>query len=131
MADIFDLKSRTGWRIFPANKSYEVLGSKDLSTYAPEMENGSPCPHATFPSSCRLAGNETLEGRAAKKWDLYNPNKGFHVYFWTDEKQAVTLRMEIGDAATYKASNIRVGSVPDSMFELPSGFDRAEYPPRR
>jgi hypothetical protein len=131
ISDVFDLKTRTGWRLFPDTKTYELLGSKDLSTYAPEMENGSLCPHATYPSSCKLIGNDVLEGRATTKWDLYNPEKGFHVYFWTDDGQSVTLRMEIGDAATYKVSNVHVGSVPDSMFELPAGFERVEAPQRR
>jgi hypothetical protein len=126
MSDIFDLKTRKGWRIFQSSKVYMELGTKDLSTYAPEMENGSVCPHAEVPSSCKLIGSEVVENRAAKKWDLYNPNKGFHVYFWTDEAQEVTLRMEIGDTATYQVKNVHNGSVPDGMFELPTGFQKIE-----
>lgn len=124
MADVFDLKTRKGWRVFPDSKSYQELGSKDLSTYAPEMENGSLCPHAEFPSSCKLVGIEQIEGRQAKKWDLYNPSKGFSVYFWTDAAQGVTLRMEIGDAATYRVTNIQTTSIPQSRFEVPAGYNQ-------
>ena len=126
ISDVFDLKTRTGWRIFPDTKKYERLTSKDLSTYAPEMENGSLCPHATFPSSCNLLGDEVVEGRSAKKWDLYNPQKNFHVYFWTDEAQAITLRMEIGDEATYKVSHVRADYIPESTFQIPAGFEKIE-----
>jgi len=126
MVDVFDLKTRQGWRTFPESKMYMVLESRKLSTYAPEMVGGSMCPHATYPSACKLVGGEVVEGRAAKKWDLYDPIKGFHVYYWTDEAQAVTLRMAIGDAATYTVSNIHIGTVPDSMFELPNGLTKVD-----
>lgn len=125
MADVFDLKTRRGWRIFPGDKVYQELGSKDLSTYAPEMENGSPCPHAEVPSSCKLLGNELVQGRAAKKWDLSNSRRS-HVYFWTDATQGVTLRMEIADAATYEVTNVKVASVPGSLFGVPAGFQKVE-----
>jgi hypothetical protein len=126
MADVFDLKTRQGWRSFADSKVYMVLGSRKLSTYAPEMVNGSMCPHATYPSSCKLVGRELVEGRAARKWDLYDPVKGVHVYYWIDEAQTVTLRMEIGDAATYKVSNVQIGTVPNSMFELPKGLTKVD-----
>ena len=126
--DVFDLKQRTGWRILAPSKVYMELGSKDLSTYAPEMANGSPCPHAEVPSACSLVSNEVVGGRAAKKWDLNNPNKGFHVYFWTDDTTEITLRMAIGDAASYRVENLRSGLLTDSMFELPAGYEKLERP---
>lgn len=126
MVDVFDLKTRQGWRSFPDTKVYMLLGNRKLSTFAPEMVDGSMCPHATYPTSCKLVGNETVEGRAAKKWDLYDPVKGFHVYYWIDDAQSVTLRMEIGDTATYKVSNVHVGTVSNSMFELPKGFTKVD-----
>jgi hypothetical protein len=67
-ADVFDMQQRKGWRIVTAAHSYQELGGKDLSTYAPEMTNGSPCPHAQVPSACKLVGSEAMEGRPAKKW---------------------------------------------------------------
>ncbi len=126
MADVFDLKTRQGWRTFRGMNVYMVLESRNLSTFAPEMEGGSICPHATYPSSCKLVGSEVVEGRAARKWDLYDPVQGFHVYFWTDEAQGVTLRMAIGDAATYKVSNVQIRAVPDSMFEFPAGSRKVD-----
>src|SRR6185369_15331032 len=118
MADVFDLKTRQGWRIFGGNKVYIVLGGRELSTYAPEMVDGSMCGHAAYPPFCKLVTSEVVEGRAARKWDLYDPVKVLHVYYWIDEVHAVTLRIAIGDTATYKVSNVQVGAVPDSMFEL-------------
>ncbi|HSY90224.1 MAG TPA: hypothetical protein VK812_02570 [Candidatus Binatus sp.] len=127
--DVFDLNKRTGWRVITGTKTYWDLADKDLSTYAPEMTNGSLCPHAQVPSACKLAGQEDLEGRMANKWDLWNP-KGFHVYFWTDKKLGITLLSEVGDAThrvtTYQVKNLRGGTVADTMFELPAGYTRYE-----
>ncbi len=125
-ADVFDLQQRKGWRmVCTAAHSYQELGSKDLSTYAPEMMNGSPCPQAQVPSACQLVGNEVIAGRKARKWDLHNP-KGFHVFFWTDDALGITLRMAIGDVASYEVKNVREVSVPESMFELPTGYERLD-----
>jgi len=126
-ADVFDLKERKGWRVFTARHVYQELANNDLSTYALEMTNGSPCPHAQVPTACKLVDTEVLDGRSAKKWDVYNP-KGFHVYFWTDTALGITLRMAIGDAASYEAKDVRRASVPDSMFELPAGYEKLEKP---
>jgi hypothetical protein len=124
-ADVFDLKQRRGWRISADTKTYQELGSKDLSTYAPEMTDGSLCSHTQVPSRCNLVGTEAIEGRNAKKWDVYNPN-GFHVYFWTDEQLGITVRMAMGDTTSYQLRNLRPNSVSGSTFELPSGYERVQ-----
>ena len=125
IADVFDIRQRKGWRLIPAVHSYQELGTYDLSTYAPEMTSGSLCPHTEVPSACKLVGSEVIDGRAAKKWDVYNP-KGFHVYFWTDDALQITLRMAIGDAAGYEVKNLHEARVPDSTFELPAGYARVD-----
>jgi hypothetical protein len=126
MADVFDLKQRTGWRILEGSNAYQELGSKDLSTYVPEMTNGSLCPHSQAPPQCKLVGTEIVDGRPAKKWELYNP-KGFHVYFWTDEQLDITVRMMIGESG-YKVVNLHKESVPESLFQLPSGYTKVDRP---
>lgn len=129
-AEVYDLHDRKGWRTIPGSQSYEELGSDALSTWVPEMSGGSLCPHTQVPSACRLIGNEMIDGRTAKKWDVYNP-KGFHVYYWTDSALDITLQMEMGDAAKYDVKNVRDASVADSLFELPAGYTRVETPLRR
>lgn len=124
VAEVFDLNKRTGWRVFTGAKTYWDLVDKDLSTYAPEMTNGSLCPHTQAPSACKLVGQEELDGRMTDKWDVWNPH-GFHVYFWTDKKLGITLRAEIG-GAIYQVKNLREGTVADTMFDLPAGYTRYE-----
>jgi hypothetical protein len=120
--DVFDLTQRIGWRIDPGTQSYAELVDKDLSTYAPEMTNGSVCPHANVPSACKFVRKEEMNGRTANKWDLLNPH-GFHVYFWTDDKLEVTLRCDIGNTV-YNVTNLRKAAVDKTVFEIPSGYKR-------
>ena len=119
-ADVFDLNKRRGWRIIPQTKTYSDLFNKDLSTFAPEMTNGSLCPHATVPSRCKLSGVEQTDGRTVKRWALWDP-RGYYVYYWTDEKLGITVRCKIG-RATYEVKNLRDMIVPHEMFELPAGY---------
>jgi hypothetical protein len=123
-ADVFDLKQRKGWRIEPETHTYADLADKDLSTYAPEMTNGSICAHANLPSACKLVGKEELNGRMANKWDVLNP-RGFHVYFWTGDKLEIALRCDIG-VPIYNVTNLRETAVDNAVFELPSGYKRVE-----
>jgi hypothetical protein len=119
---VFDLTQRIGWRIDPGMQSYAEIVDKDLSTYAPEMTNGSICPHANVPSACKFVGKEEMNGRTANKWDLLNSH-GFHVYFWTDDKLEVTLRCDIGNTI-YNVTNLRKAAVDKTVFEIPSGYKR-------
>jgi hypothetical protein len=103
---------------------YWELGSKDLSTYVPVMANGSLCQNTQVPSACKLVGTEQLGGRMANKWDVWNP-RGFHVYYWTDDKLAITLRCEIG-STLYEVKNLRDATVEENLFELPAGYRHYE-----
>jgi hypothetical protein len=121
---MFDLTQRKGWRIQPETHTYVDLADNDLSTYAPEMTNGSICPHANLPSACKMVGKEEMNGRMANKWDVLNPH-GFHVYFWTDDKLEVALRCDIG-VPVYNVTNLRETPVDKTVFELPSGYKGVE-----
>jgi len=122
--EVFDLRKRTGWRAFPGSKVYQDLGDKELSTYAPLFTNGSMCPNAQVPSACKLVGKEEVDGRMANKWDVWNP-RGFHVYYWTDERLAITLRSEIGET-NYQMKQLREGFVWNTLFDLPSGYQHVQ-----
>lgn len=125
-AEVFDLTKRTGWRVLASFRTYQDLVDKDLSTYAPEMTNGSLCPYSQVPSACKLIGKEEVNGRVANKWDLWNP-RGFHVYFWTDDKLPITIRCDIGETR-YEVKNLRKATLSNALFELPAGYQRVDRP---
>jgi hypothetical protein len=108
--------------MFPQLKQY--LGEKQVSTYLPQMTNGSPCPASVHPSECRMLGKENVDGRKATKWELVNQH-GVHIYLWTDDQLEVAVRWHI-ENVTYDLTGIHEGSVPDSMFELPHGYAKTD-----
>ena len=123
-ADVFDLTQRKGWRIEADTHTYAELADKDLTTYAPEMTNGSICPHANLPSACKLVGKEEMNGRTASKWDLLNPH-GFHViHGHSDVTPQGDLQLVVDPEIN--VTNLREVAVDKTLFELPSGYKRVE-----
>jgi hypothetical protein len=120
MVDVYIIEQKKGWRMFPESKQYSDIGEKQVSTYLPHMTNGSPCPAAELPSACKMVEKENIAGRSTTKWELVNQH-GVRVYLWTDDKLEVAVRWHI-ENVTYDLTGIHEEAVPDSMFELPSGY---------
>jgi hypothetical protein len=124
MTDVFIIEQKKGWRMFPESKLYFDIGAKQVSMYLPHMTKGSPCPTAELPSACKMAGRENIGGRSATEWELVNQH-GVRVYLWTDDKLEVAVRWRI-ENATYDLTGIHEATVPDSMFEIPRGYTKAD-----
>ena len=124
MVDVYIVEQKKGWRMFPELKQYFDIGEKQVSTYLPQMTDGSPCPASERPSECRMVGKENVGGRSATKWELVNQH-GVHVYLWTDDKLEVAVRWHI-ENVTYDLTGIHEGPVPDNMFELPPGYAKSD-----
>jgi hypothetical protein len=124
MVDVYMVEQKKGLRMFPELKQYFDIGEKQVSTYLPAMSDGSPCPASERPSECRMVGKEKIEGRSATKWELVNQH-GVHIYLWTDDKLGIAVRWHI-ENVTYDLTGIHEGAVPDSMFELPTGYAKTD-----
>jgi hypothetical protein len=124
MTDVYFTGQKRGWRMFPEIKQYFDIGEKQVRTYLPHMTDGSPCPAAELPSSCKMVGKEDMEGRSVTKWELVNQH-GVHVYLWTDDKLEVAVRWHI-ENVTYDLTGIHEVPVPENMFELPTGYSKTE-----
>jgi hypothetical protein len=122
MVDVYTIEQKKGWRMFPELKQYFDIGEKQVSTYYSPMSDGSPCPASERPSECKMVGKENIEGRSATKWELVNQHES-HINLWTDDKLEVAVRWHIGNV-TYDLTGIHEAAVPDSMFELPPGYDK-------
>jgi hypothetical protein len=124
MAVVYIISQKKGWQMFPQLKQYLDIGEKQVSTYLPEMTNGSPCRASAAPSECKMVGKENINGRKATKWELVNQH-GVHIYLWTDDQLKIAVRWHI-ENVTYDLTGIHEGSVPDSMFELPRGYAKTD-----
>jgi hypothetical protein len=124
MVDVYIIDQKKGWRMFSDSRQYFDIGERRVSTYLPRMTNGSPCPAAEFPSSCKLVGKENIEGRSATKWELVNQHSE-NIYLWTDDKLEVAVRWHI-ENVTYDLTGIHEVFIPESMFELPPGYSKTD-----
>jgi hypothetical protein len=122
MSEVFDANQEKGWRTIQDSKQYMKIGWKDVSTYMPPMTNGSPCSRAEQPSACKMVGKETVNGRPATKWEFWN-QRGKRFYLETDDEAEIAVRWQI-ENVTYEATDVRAAAVPESLFELPSGYTR-------
>lgn len=74
--------------------------------------------------SCTKIGSDRLNGRSAVKYEGVS-NKGEKGYVWVDSKLRYVVKME--DAhGTIELRNIREGSQPASLFEIPSGYTKLD-----
>ena len=124
MVEVYTVEKKKGWRMFPELREYGDIGAQQVSTFLLPMTNGSPCPGAEFPAACKMAGKERIDGRPATKWELVNQH-GERIYLWTDDRFEVPVRWYI-ENVRYYLTGIHEVSVPDSMFDLPPGYNKTD-----
>lgn len=126
IVDVYDTNQKRGWRILIQEKVYTKVPERDVLTYIPGLLSGSPCATVEVPSGCKMVGKGEIQGRAATRWELVN-RRGVRVSLWTDDKLHIALLWHI-ENVTYEATNIQERAVPESMFELPTGYTYQEVP---
>ena len=114
MSDVYDGNQEKGWRILRDSKQYMNIDWKDVSTYMPEMTNGSPCSRSEQPSACKMVSKESINNRPATKWELLNQHDE-RVYLWTDDEAEIPVRWQI-ENVTYEATDIHAAAVPDRFL---------------
>lgn len=76
--------------------------------------------------SCKNLGSETVNGRSTVKFEGTN-SKGETGYAWVDKKIAFPIKWE-GKNATWELQNIKEGSQPSSLFEIPTDYQKFQMP---
>jgi hypothetical protein len=71
--------------------------------------------------SCTKIGSDTLNGRSAVKYEGVS-NKGQKSYVWVDTKLHCVVKTDEGGGIELR--NIREGSQPASLFEVPAGYTK-------
>lgn len=112
------------WNIMPAQKMYMEMPF-DLKN-KPKVEE-------KFEGEIdrKLVGNETIDGHPSKKYLITykSGNEKHQVYQWfaTDINFPVkTSAIDGSWSQEYK--NIKIGSQPDSLFEVPAGYKKIQMP---
>jgi hypothetical protein len=76
--------------------------------------------------SCKNLGSETVNGRNTVKFEGTN-SKGETGYAWIDKKIAFPIKWQ-GKNDTWELQNIKEGSQPASLFEIPAGYQKFQMP---
>lgn len=72
--------------------------------------------------SCTKIGSDTLNGRDTVKYEGVS-KKGEKSHIWVDSKLRCVVKTDEG-AGGFELRNIREGSQPASLFEIPSGYTK-------
>ena len=76
--------------------------------------------------TCKKIGSETVNGRSTVKYEATNQN-GETSYIWLDPKIAFPIKWE-GKNGGGELQNIKEGSQPSSLFEIPSDYQKMQMP---
>ncbi len=122
---IFDLAQRSSTVINVGRRSYTQKPADRLvlQMYA---SGDSPCPPAG--ATCKHAGTETLNGRAADKWEISQTVQGQTLLtrVWVDTKLHVWTKVEVLAGSNLVFSNelqdIQEGPQPASLFVVPADY---------
>jgi len=76
--------------------------------------------------TCKKIGSDTVNGRSAVKYEGTN-SKGESGSVWLDKKIAFPIKWE-GKNGGGELQNIKEGSQPSSLFEVPSDYQKFQMP---
>jgi hypothetical protein len=103
------------WRLSdPANACTE------WEAYAKQMKTESKV------KSCRKSGNETLDGRSALKYEITSTDDAVS-HVWVDPKLHTMLKHQ-SPTGDVELRNIKEGSQPAALFEIPAGYQKMTAP---
>lgn len=106
------------WMISPDEKTYMEMPyqaeDKTFEEWTDEREKNS-----------KLIGDENVSGLQTRKFE--SMEDGEKTYFWVSKKFPFPVKVEDAEI-TMEYKNIKEGSVSDSLFELPPGYEKMSMP---
>jgi outer membrane lipoprotein-sorting protein len=106
------------WMITPEEKTYMEMpyqsSDKTFEEWTAEKEK-----------NAKPLGEETVSGMPCKKFEVVED--GEKTIFWLSKQFAFPIKVEDSDV-TMEYKNIKLGTLDDSLFELPAGYERMTAP---
>ena len=112
------------WAVMPVNKSYiEMTVRKGQESRPAEKIEGEV--------NRKVVGNETIDGHPTTKYEITAKvnNRTIKTYQWWAQDINFPIKSAAIDGSwtiTYK--DIKIGSQPDNLFELPAGYTKMVMP---
>lgn len=119
------------WILNPASKTYmEMSGVGNMPTSDADIAEA-----LKGLGERKLVGEETINGYACDKYVFTYHDKSMGTQSqWVSKKLKIAIKME-SEGSPFKMSseykNIKEGSVPDFLFELPAGYTKTVIPGRK
>jgi len=73
--------------------------------------------------TCHKVGTDTVNGRSAVKYEASNA-EGKAGTFWIDPKLRFPIKWQNSNGSTGELRNIREGTQPANLFEIPAGYQK-------
>ena len=106
------------WMITPDEKTYMEMPyqseDKTFEEWTAEKEK-----------KAKFLGEETASGLPCKKFETVED--GEKTFFWIPKQFAFPIKVEDAEV-TMEYINIKEGPLPDSLFELPAGYEKMSMP---
>jgi hypothetical protein len=106
------------WMIMPEDKMYMEMPFQEddliFEAWTKEKEK-----------NAKFLKDEKIGGLATKKYEI--DDEGDKIYYWISTKHSFPVKME-DEETIVEYKNIKDGSVADSLFELPSGYEKMASP---
>jgi hypothetical protein len=136
-AVILNFSNHTTYSLMPEQRMYVEFpqnegpaGRYTRELYRPSDVENSCTEWLKLPANrggtCKKVGNETVSGRSTVKFEGTNA-KGETGYAWVDRKIGFPIKWQEKND-TWELHNIKEGSQPASLFEVPSGYQKFQMP---
>jgi outer membrane lipoprotein-sorting protein len=111
------------WMVIPDQKVYMEMA---LTPQAKAKMMKMPQDQAKM----KLLGTETVNGYEADKYEATGTKgQASKEYVWVAKKLGMPLKMTSADGSfSMEYKNIKEGNVPDSVFEVPAGYQKMSMP---
>jgi len=126
---IADPSQKVSYVVMPQQHMYMEMHSDQLirrRNFDWKMyDRSNPC--ATEPdTNCKKVGADILNGRNCDRWEFARANAGGTSTVWIDQKTGIPIKRQMAEGVVVELSNIQEGPQPDSLFEVPPGYQKME-----
>jgi hypothetical protein len=122
--DIFDLAKQAGWFVLPGKPTRVLPDPRAAIRDARYHVEPSPCAKLFIteaPTACKKVGADTIDGRAAEKWQFGRTDHGKNIVWtaWIDRSLDAVVKVQREQVA-FELLNVHFGPQPNELFVVPT-----------
>lgn len=117
---IYQADKKVAYMLDPSKKTYAEISAAMSPQETAQMKK-----YAKELGTRKLVGTETVNGQLCDKYLYTFKNKAMGTqYQWVSKKLKWPIKVESKPNFLTECRNIKVGGVPDSVFEVPKGYKK-------